>query len=359
MNRQVIQILPTLELNGGTACKVKILTEQSIFNHIVLHPTSADNENLIKEWGYHEGRVFIEGYSLQNPISNALKIVSVCRKYKCRVVHAYFPIDSVSCLIAKILYPKIKIVRSFEGVLPYTISKKYLQTVAFKAHDHFVAISDYVLNFYSRFFSGRLKNISRVYNSPSFELGDIGTRTFDGTIELLSIGGLNPTKNTETMIEAVRVLKARGVEVVYHVLGDGPHRTKVERMIKDYGLENNVVLHGYNRNVKAFLSRDVIYVHPANCEGFGMAVVEAMNYKLPIIVSDSCALPELIEDGVSGYVVETYNVVMWADTIIGLLNDKVRMKAMGCAAYERFKAKFSIAEYVKLHDEIYNKFISK
>lgn len=79
-----------------------------------------------------------------------------------------------------------------------------------------------------------------MYNCPAFESHDNVCKHSSEHQYLLSIGGMNPTKNTETMIEAVKLLKDKGVNVQYHILGDGPLRQKIESMISEYHLENNV-----------------------------------------------------------------------------------------------------------------------
>lgn len=354
MKRTVIQLLPNIGLVGGTAAKVRILAQQSQFRQIICYGYNPKNGIYLPQWEHIENAVLIERYSLSNPLKNALLLVRLCKKYNARVIHAYFPIDSVSAALAKILYPKIRIVRSFEGAIHYSKWKKLLQEYSFLLHNRHIAISDYIGNFYSGIFGKYLRNILTVYNCPSFESQNNSCSHTSEHQYLLSIGGLNPTKNTETMIEAVKLLKGKGINVQYHILGDGPLRQKIESMISEYHLENNVFLHGFRNDVQDFLSRCSIYVHPANLEGFGMAVVEAMSYKCPIIVSDSCALPELIVNGESGFVVSTYDTQAWCNKIEELLSDQRKMDYMGENAYERFCSCFSIDIYVKTLDSIYS-----
>lgn len=358
MNKKIVlHLLPNLGLTGGTAAKVKLLIEKSHYEYVIYYPSNEKNTQYKVRWENETQAILIEGYSLSDPFSNAINIVKICRRFNCKVVHAYFPIDSISAAIAKVLYPKIKIVRSFEGVLPYSRTKKLLQSLSFRLHSQFIGISDYVMNYYIRFFKISPRDIERVYNTSALDTPFDELRSFEGDTALLSVGGLNPTKNTETLIEAVHILKQRGVDLQYYVLGDGPLREEAERLIDRYSLKDNVKLCGYCDDVQSYLKKNVIYVHPANCEGFGMAVVEAMNYRLPIIVSDSCALPELIEDDISGFVVDTYTASMWADKIEYLLKHKEKMHEFSNAAYKRFKSDFSVERYVSSIDKIYSNLV--
>lgn len=357
MKSTVIQLLPNIGLVGGTAAKVRILAQKSQFRQVICYGYNPKNRIYLPQWEHIDNAVLIEQYSLSNPLKNALLLVRLCKKYNAKVVHAYFPIDSVSSALAKVLYPKIRIVRSFEGVLYYSKWKKRLQEFSFLLHSRHIAISDYVGNFYRGIFGKYLKNIQTIYNCPAFESQDNGCKHTSKYQYLLSIGGMNPTKNTETMIEAVKLLKDKEINIQYHILGDGPLRKKIEKMVFEYHLERNVFLHGFRNDVKDFLCQCSIYVHPANREGFGMAVVEAMSYKCPIIVSDSCALPELIVNGECGFVVPTYDAQAWSDKIEELLLDQNKMDYMGENAYKRFCNRFSIDIYVKRLDNIYSQLL--
>lgn len=351
--KSVIQLLPNIGLVGGTAAKVKLLAELSEFNQIICFSTNPKNELYRHEWNKIKGVILVEGYSLSNPISNAILLRRLCKKYECNVIHAYFPIDSISASIAKLLYHKIRIVRSFEGPLSYVGYKKIFQKFSFKLHSSFIGISKYVTTFYRHLFGKEIENIITIYNCPASHPKERDLIHPAYKKELLSIGGLNPIKNTETVVKAVKILKERGIDVKYNVIGDGPLRKSVEKLIKEYDLQDNIVLLGFKTNVGDYLRNCSLYVHPANCEGFGMAVVEAMSYKCPIIVADACALPELVEDGKSGFVVDTYDPYKWADKIFELLSSQAQMDFFGNNAYNRYREQFSIERYVLSVDKLY------
>lgn len=354
--RSVIQILPTLKLTGGTAAKVKMLAEHSAYRQVICVTNHPANSAYTDQWKEISNCVVEQVYTFRNPILNAFRLHKLIRKYNAKVIHAYFPIDSVSCGLLKIFCPSVKIVRSFEGSLAYSKCRRWIQAWSFKNHDYFIAISKYVCSFYQNIFPSIEKRMTIVYNCPAFfEELDKPVIHKVSTKRVVNVGCCNPTKNTETIIRAAKILKSRGIEVKFDVVGDGCLRPVAENLIKELDVAEYVCLRGFSDNVKSYLDACSFYIHPANLEGFGMSVVEAMGRCCAVIVSDSCALPELVDDGVDGLIAKTYAPEDWADKIEYLLANQTIVDEFGRKAYEKVRTIFSVKEFVKNHDEIYRK----
>lgn len=128
----------------------------------------------------------------------------------------------------------------------------------------------------------------KIRNNPSFVIG--------------SIGRLHSVKNFEQLILAVKKLKEEGKLVKLEIAGEGKERKRLEKIIRENNLEKEVRLLGWQKDLdKLFLKWD-IYIQPSLAEGFGLSVVEAMLAGLPVIVSPGGALPELVNDGETGFV---------------------------------------------------------
>lgn len=356
MKRNVIQIIPNIGLVGGTAAKVKILAEYSEFGQIICYSYHPKNKLYIDEWSKIGNCKLEEICTTRNPIVNAYRLGKIVKKYHALIIHVYFPIGSISASLLKLFNPSVKIVRSFEGAVKYVGIKQMVQSIAFKSHDAFIAISRYVMHFYENIFSELNNKIQVVYNCPAFSeplnkpiQHDVSRKV------LVSIGGLNPSKNTETLVEIVKKLKERNINVKAYVLGDGPLRNEVEEKIIEWNIKDNLILCGFCKDVKPYLDNCSLYVHTANLEGFGMAVVEAMSRFCAVIVSDSCALPELVDNGVDGLIAKTYDVNDWADKIEYLLSYQQVVDNLGENAYQKAYSKFSANTYTSKLDSIYSK----
>lgn len=355
----IIQVLPNLALTGGTAAKVKLLAEHSSYFQIICYADNPKNDIYIDSWKNITNCSIERGYTMRNPFINAIKLLSVVKRYNVKIVHAYFPIDSVSAYILKMIYPSIKIIRSFEGPINYSRRKRVIQNIVFTKHSFFIYISKYIQSYYEEIFNTTTyKRGKVVYNCPAF-FEPLTTPIYHDVKDriLVSVGGLNPFKNTEILVEAIKILVSKGFYVKSYVLGDGNLRELIQFKIDEYELQNNVILCGYKKNVNTYLDRSSIYIHTARLEGFGMAVVEAMSRCCAVIVSDSSALPELVNDGIDGLIAKANDPEDWATKIENLLGSQDTVNRLGEKAYEKVVNKFSIKTYVDNIDSIYNKLL--
>ena len=118
-------------------------------------------------------------------------------------------------------------------------------------------------------------------------------------------------------------------------------------------LGDYIYLLGYRTDSEVFLNDCDIFVHPCYVEGFGIAVAEAMMAAKPIIVANSGALPELIDDGKSGLSVDPFDANTWAEAILKLMEDKNMADKFGKNAKEKAQNEFSIEKYVFNYHNLY------
>lgn len=116
----------------------------------------------------------------------------------------------------------------------------------------------------------------------------------------LSIGELNAGKNHRVIIEALAA--SRNKKIKYIILGEGEARTSLEKLRKEYSLENRVALPGYQKDTPSFLRRADVFVFPSLREGLPLSVMEAMATALPCIVSDVRGNRELVDHEKGGFI---------------------------------------------------------
>ena len=116
-------------------------------------------------------------------------------------------------------------------------------------------------------------------------------------------------------------------------------------------LRSRIRLAGYVENVHDLLSVAAIYFQPSLVESQGLSVAEAMAHSLPCVVSDRGGLPESVQDGVTGFVVQL-EVEQASEKLLYLIRNKEAARRMGGAGYEKYQRDFSPGIWQKKMDQI-------
>jgi glycosyltransferase involved in cell wall biosynthesis len=167
---------------------------------------------------------------------------------------------------------------------------------------------------------------------------------------LLAIARLTSQKGIDVAIQALSV---GDDDTVLVVLGEGPERKALEELAATLDLQSRVFLPGRVPDVAAWLRRADVLVHPARWEGFGLGVLEAMLAGLPVVASDVSALPELVLDGVTGFLVPPDDVTALGEAIARALN----AAELGEAGRKRAQTLFSVDRMTSRMVDLYREVI--
>lgn len=137
---------------------------------------------------------------------------------------------------------------------------------------------------------------------------------------ICSCGRLSPVKGFDMAVKAAKILKENGVDFIWYFVGDGPERSKIEKLISDYSLENKIVITGMQKNPYPYISACDIYVQPSYEEALGLTILEAHRLNKPVITTATVGGCKLVENGKSGLICEI-NAKSIAESVIGILND--------------------------------------
>lgn len=165
---------------------------------------------------------------------------------------------------------------------------------------------------------------------------------------ILTVGRLVARKGHDKIIEALPKILEKIPNALYVILGDGPERNNLESGIKNYELENNVLLLGEVSEAKktAFYQLcDVFVMVPRqigpDVEGFGTVYLEANQFGKPVVAGRSGGVSEAVSDGVTGVLVEPENKDQIAEAIIKILSDENLAKKLGEQGKERGEKEFN------------------
>jgi glycosyltransferase involved in cell wall biosynthesis len=165
---------------------------------------------------------------------------------------------------------------------------------------------------------------------------------------VLCVARMYPRKNIASLVRATAVLRSRVPDVQVRIVGDGPERRRLERLVRRLNLRAQVRLEGqlgFGQLARAYAGCD-IFCLPSLQEGFGLVFLEAMAAGKPVVCCSGTAVEELVEDGANGVLVPQRDDARLADALARLLEDekaRTRMGTANRAMVERF-APSSVAQ---------------
>ena len=143
------------------------------------------------------------------------------------------------------------------------------------------------------------------------------------------VANLWPVKDHRTLIEAAALVQRRIPDVRFALVGDGPERDHLQRLIGELGVRDAVHLLGTRYDVPAILARSSAFCLPSRAEGLSNAIMEAMAAALPVVATDAGGNAELVRHGSTGFVVPIGDAASMAARLVDVLSDPRLARQMG------------------------------
>ncbi len=171
---------------------------------------------------------------------------------------------------------------------------------------------------------------------------------FDPQDQVVTIlAALRPEKDHENYLQAARIVADRLPAAKFLIVGDGQMRPRVEELIDELDLGSRVVLAGTRSDVPALLAASSVFTLCSySIECFPMALLEAMAAGVPAVCTAVGGVPEMIDDGVTGFLVPPRDPQAVADAVSTILTDEHLAQKMGQTARDRVEREFSLATSV-------------
>jgi len=163
------------------------------------------------------------------------------------------------------------------------------------------------------------------------------------------VAALRPEKDHALLLRAMRSIVDAEPATRLLVIGDGPERSRLEKLVAELGLTGHVTFTGARHDVAALLALlDVFALSSHSVECFPMALLEAMAAGRPAVCTAVGGVPELVDEGVTGRLVPPYDERALGDAVLGLLRDPATARAFGRAGRRRAEQEFSLERSVEV-----------
>jgi glycosyltransferase involved in cell wall biosynthesis len=224
--------------------------------------------------------------------------------------------------------------------------------VAGRRYDRVVAISDFVRRHLVESYHYPPEKVALIQNGWRGQPVDSAARE---PRTLVSVGNLRAEKGHAILLEAFVSIVDRFPDARLLLVGDGPLRGDLEHQVSRDGIANSVEFIGATDDVWSYYARASVFVLPSHHEMLGIAAMEAMAAGLPVVASSVGGIPEVVADGVTGYLVPPRNPRAFAARVIDLLDSPDRCREMGDAARESVQGRGmdrTVAAYFDLYEAL-------
>lgn len=366
---------PTFGGSGVVATELGMaLAERGHHVHFITYKQPVRLDFISKDIHFHE--VFVEEYSLFHfqPYELALssKIVEVVREYDLEILHVHYAIPhAYAAYMAKQMLKQkgidVKVVTTLHGTDITLVGShpNYKSAVEFSINnsDVVTTVSNSLRKDTLRLFN-ITKEIKVVYNFIDFkkypEIGDEEclrhTIANENERIITHISNLRPVKRASDVI-AVFYKIQKEIPSKLLLVGEGPDRESIECQAKELGILEKVLFMGNSNEVNKLLCYSDLFLLPSETESFGLAALEAMAARTPVISTNSGGLPEVNVHGVTGFLSNVGDTDDMAKNGIYILKDFDKLQQFKQNALDQAK-KFSLENILPDYKEIYREVIS-
>ena len=302
-----------------------------------------------------------------------LELVREFKKSNIKIIHTHKYKDTILAAPAAKLSGIPHVVRTVHGLRePFAglqdFKMNLYETIESTVHrycvDSIIAVSSQIEGKYKA--EGQVSSITCIRNGIDLEGKLVQTDRWrtrkdlgidSETCLIGTVGRLTPVKGIPYLLQAVRILLRQGANVKVLIVGDGSIRQDLMAQTHSLGIIDNVVFLGHREDTDVLLQALDIFILPSLSEGIPMALLEAMAASRAVVASGVGGIPEIIEDGVEGYLVEPMDVDNLAERCRRLIESPDVARTMGEQARKRVERDFSATAMADRVASVYNKLL--
>jgi glycosyltransferase involved in cell wall biosynthesis len=306
------------------------------------------------------------------------KLIHVFEVYNPNIIHVQYLAPGLIPIIAARLsgIPAIFATVHIAGSIAYGLKAKLLLRIAAKLTTAFVCVSQGVEQFWfgdSYLFRPEKPDDQRkhftIYNGIDVSkiigiTGGVDRNELRNSLGIKDqpvagiVGRLARQKGHTVLLDAFADVIKKFQNTILFIIGDGPDKAQLQERAKRLGLDGYIRWFGalpQEEVFRLYTAMDV-FVMPSLYEGFGLTAVEAMAANLPVVGTRVDGLSEIIEDGVTGYLLQVGDSQGLADVLVDLLSNAGKRKRMGERGRERVQQLFGAQHFVRSFISVYENF---
>lgn len=305
-----------------------------------------------------------------------LPLARLLRQYRVDILHTHLRFSNLYGRLAAILARTPAVVTSFHqpdyAYWPPTRWRQKLwmladRLTAQRVNAAFIAVSRAVRDDYAQQF--KLDGVRVIYNyldprqfpPSSSAAASASRREFGwtgGEFVILNVARLAQEKGQCHLLRAMFEIVRAAPEARLLLVGDGPDDAALRTICRDLGIEARVVFTGNRRDISALLAMSDVFVFPSLCEGFGIALIEAMTAERAVVASRTGGIVELLEEG-GGLLIPPGDAAAICEAVLRLRDDPILRARLGQQAHEVVSRRFSVDVGIPALEAVYQQVLPR
>ncbi len=299
-----------------------------------------------------------------NNLALATKMVEVVENHGLEILHVHYamPFAASAYLARQLVLPRqLGVVTTLHGT---DITVLGVEPAFFRVTQFSIESSDRVTAV-SRFLADRAratlsitKPIEVVYNFVDPEVFIPRRRSGlrlapPETRVLMHASNFRPVKNIPVVIQVFSEVRKR-LPAKLVMIGDGPEKPAAEQLARELGVGRDVLFLGNQDCMEELLPLADVFLLPSSSESFGLVALEAMSAEVPVVASNIGGLPEVVQEGSTGFLHDPADVRGFVGSVMKLLANENLRRVMGRRARQMARERFSVDDMVDRYIQVYD-----
>ncbi|MBP7416871.1 MAG: N-acetyl-alpha-D-glucosaminyl L-malate synthase BshA [Pyrinomonadaceae bacterium] len=302
----------------------------------------------------------------------ATKMATVARAEKLDLLHVHYAIPhSISAILARESIKQkryVPVITTLHGtdITLVGADRSYLPITRYglQQSDGVTAVSKFLKQATIETF-----DFDEIEVIPNFICGKHYFRTPDAPLRkelapngerlLVHVSNFRPVKRPMDCVDILAKVRAEGINARLVMVGDGPELSAVRYHGEQLGMNGNIVYVGKQANIADYLGVADVFLLPSELESFGLAALEAQACEVPVVATRIGGIPEVVNDGESGFLSDVGDVDKMSVDTLKLLGDEDLRRAFGEKGRELAVSRYSTEKIIPQYIAFYEKIVKK
>ncbi|HEV7700726.1 MAG TPA: N-acetyl-alpha-D-glucosaminyl L-malate synthase BshA [Pyrinomonadaceae bacterium] len=302
----------------------------------------------------------------------ATKMATVARAEKLDLFHVHYAIPhSISAILARESIKQkryVPVITTLHGtdITLVGADRSYLPITRYglQQSDGVTAVSKFLKQATIETF-----DFDEIEVIPNFICGNHYKRLTDSPLKselapnderlLVHVSNFRPVKRPVDCVEILAKVRETGIDARLVMVGDGPERSAVTYRAEQLGLNGSVVFVGKQANIADYMGIADVFLLPSELESFGLAALEAQACEAPVVATRIGGIPEVVNDGESGYLSDVGDTDKMSADVIRLLKDEDLRRLFGEKGRELAVQRYSTEKIIPQYIAFYEKIVTK